>query len=105
MPPTGLQPGDDELPAAMAKAGAAKASEDAASAARAARPKAPPAPKRAPATPDDPSGYAEGDDNGGKAPPVKTAPTPAPGKAWKSAGEKFKAEREKMKQAQAKIGK
>ena len=32
-------------------------------------------------------------------------PCPAPGKAWKSAGEKFKAEREKMKQAQAKIGK
>lgn len=33
------------------------------------------------------------------------APMPAPGKAWKSAGEKFNAEREKMKQAQAKIGK
>ncbi len=91
--PTGLEPGDDIIDEKFLKEGAAKVEEDEATAARAA-PDAPDASTQS----KKPGGRREAAAAATKDKPAPAAkPVKANNKAFMSAGEKFKAEREKMK--------
>jgi hypothetical protein len=94
--PTGLEPGDDILDEKFLKEGAEKVKEDEATAARGAAAAPPAPPKPAPASAPEPPAVPDAPSSLKKAAAAASATATKP-KAFLSAGEKFKAERDKMK--------